>query len=69
MIDKDTDFRRRFYILHGMYDREIAELEGVTRETIKSWRIVRGIPPNQIRHDEYAQCLYSFLLRGGYYGT
>lgn len=47
--DMQRDMRRAVLYFYGLADREIADLEGVKKCTIKSWRKLRNLPPNMTR--------------------
>ena len=45
-LKRDGNYRLYLY-LQGLSDREIAGKLGLNKETIRQWRIKRGLPPNK----------------------
>ena len=47
MIDPIVDKQRWAMYSSGLFDRQIAELQGVSKKTVANWRNSRQLPPNK----------------------
>ena len=47
MIDPIIDKQRWAMYSSGLFDRQIAELQGVNRNSVAEWRNARKLPPNK----------------------
>ncbi len=52
---RKRDQRRARMFASGMTTQEVATAEGVTKNTMRDWRLCRGIAPNIIK-TEVAKC-------------